>query len=77
LMRADEQHDFPLRPVADAIDLAENDTEEDDLTAKPENFDDHPENEVRLEGHLADERVAQHDRVDVDVPAHDEKLART
>ena len=76
-MGADEQHDFPLGPVADAVDLSENDTEENDLTAKPENFDDHPEQEIRLEAHLADERVAQHDGVDVDVTAHDRKLART
>ena len=70
LVRADEQHDFPFRPVTDPVDLAEDDAEEKNLAAKPKHLDDHPEDEVRLETHLADERVAQHDRVDFDVTAH-------
>ena len=45
LMRADEQHDFPFRPVADPIDLAENDAEENNLAAEPEHLHDHPEDE--------------------------------
>ena len=54
----------------DAIDLPEDDAEENNLSAKPEDFDNHPEQEVRLETHLADKRVAQHDGIDFDVTAH-------
>ena len=70
LMRADEQDDFPFRPVADVIDLAEDDAEEDDLTAKPEHFHHHPENEIRLEAQLANKRVAQHDPVNFKIASH-------
>src|SRR5438105_2104425 len=70
LVRADEQHHFPFRPIANAIDLAKNDAEENDLPAEPEDFDDHPKEEVGFETHLADERIAQHDGVDVDVTPH-------
>ena len=38
---------------------------------KPKHFHQHPENEIGFETHLANERVAQHDGVDVDVTAHD------
>ena len=70
LMRADEQDHFPFRPVADPVDLTEDDAEEKNLAAKPEHLHDHPENEIRLEAHLANERVAQHDRVNFEVTAH-------
>ena len=70
LMRADEQHHFPFRPVTDAIDLAEDNAEEKNLAEKPKHLDDQPENEVCLEAHFANERVAQHDRVNFDVTAH-------
>src|SRR6266511_3180654 len=42
LVRADKQHDLPLRPVTNAIDIAENDAEEDNLPAEPKNLHDHP-----------------------------------
>src|ERR1700730_10419459 len=70
LVGADQQHHFPFRPIADAIDLSENDAEENDLPDKPKHFHQHPENEIGLETQLANERVAQHDGVDVDVTAH-------
>ena len=70
LMRPDEQDDLPFRPVADPVDLTENDAEENDLAAEPEHFHHHPEDEVRLETHLADERVAQHDGIDLDITPH-------
>jgi hypothetical protein len=40
------------------------------LSAEPKNFDDHPQEEIRLETQLPDERVAQHDGVNSDVTAH-------
>ncbi len=70
LVGADKQHHFPFRPVADAIDLSENDAEENNLSAKPKDLDNHPEQEICLETHLANEGVAQHDGVDFDVTAH-------
>ena len=70
LVRADEQHHFPFRPVTDAIHAAEDDAEKNDLPAEPQDFDDHPQEEIRLETHLANERVAQHDGVDFDVTPH-------
>ena len=69
-MRADEQHDLPLCPVTNAIDIPENDAEEDNLPAEPKDLHDHPQEKVRLETQLADERVAQHDGVDLDVTPH-------
>ncbi len=70
LVGADKQHHFPFRPVADAIDLSENDAEENNLSAKPKDLDNHPEQEICLETHLANKRIAQHDGVDFDVTAH-------
>src|SRR3954471_17967769 len=70
LVGADKQHDLPLRPIADPVDVAENDAEENDLAAKPEDFDDQPEKKIRFETQLTDERVAQHDRVDLKVTTH-------
>src|SRR5438552_3986013 len=70
LVGADKQHHLPFRPIADAIDLPENDAKENNLSAEPKDLDDHPEQEVCLESHLANERVAQHDGVDFDVTAH-------
>ena len=70
LMRAKKQDDFPFRPVTDSVHLAEDDAEEDDLAAKPEHFHDHPENEIRFETQLANERVAQHDPPNLKIAAH-------
>src|ERR1051326_113367 len=67
LMRADEQNDFPFCPITDAVDIAEDDREENDLADEPEDFDQHPKEEIRLEAHLANERIAKHDRIDLDV----------
>jgi hypothetical protein len=39
---ADQQHDLPLRPVTNSIDITENDAEEDNLAAEPKNLYDHP-----------------------------------
>ncbi len=69
-MGSDEQHHFPFCPIADAIDLPKNDAEKKNLAAKPQNLDDHPENKIRFETHLANERVAQHDRVNFEIAAH-------
>src|SRR6266487_242576 len=70
LVCADQQHYFPFRPVADLIDIPENDAEKNDLAAEPKNLDHHPQQEVRLETQIPDERVAQHDGIDFDVTAH-------
>src|SRR6266568_7608743 len=70
LVCADQQHHFPFRPVTDVIDIPKNDAEENDLPAEPKNLDHHPQQEVRLETQVADERVAQHDGIDFDVAAH-------
>ena len=70
LVRADEQHHFPFRPIADLIHLSKDDAEEDDLAAEPKHLHQHPKDEIRLEAHLANERVAQHDGVDFEVAAH-------
>jgi hypothetical protein len=52
------------------IDIPKNDAEENDLAAEPKNLDHHPQQEVRLETQIPDERVAQHDGIDFDVAAH-------
>jgi hypothetical protein len=52
------------------IDLSEDDAKENDLPAEPEDLHDHPEKEICLKTHLANERVAQHDGVDFDVTTH-------
>src|ERR1700730_1437810 len=71
LMGADEQDHFPFCPITDAIDIAENDGEKNDLADEPKHFHQHPEKKVRFETHLADQRVAKHDGIDVDVtPEH-------
>src|SRR5438094_1648622 len=70
LVCADQQHHFPFRPVTDVIDIPKNDAEKNDLPAEPKNLDHHPQQEVRLETQVADERVAQHDGIDFDVTAH-------
>ena len=69
-MRAEEQDDFPLRPVADLVHLTEDDAEENDLAAEPEHFHDHPEDKIRFEAQLANERVAQHDPPNLKIAAH-------
>src|SRR5215813_6062700 len=70
LVCADQQHHFPFCPVTDVIDITKNDAEKDDLAAEPQNLDHHPQQEVRLEAHVPDERVAQHDGIDFDVTVH-------
>jgi hypothetical protein len=37
------------------------------LAEKPQYFHQHPKNEIGLETHLANERVAQHDAVNFDI----------
>src|SRR5436190_6967303 len=61
LVCADEEHHFPFRPVADVIDISKNDAEKNDLAARPQNLDHHPQQKVRLETQIPDEGVAQHD----------------
>src|SRR5215831_16151434 len=61
LVCADQQHHLPLRPVADSIDIPKNDAEKNDLPTEPKNLHHHPQQEVRLETHVANERVAQDD----------------
>src|SRR5215467_4996610 len=61
LVCADQQHYFPLRPVADSIDIPKNDAEENNLPAEPKNLHYHPQQEIRLETHVPNERVAQDD----------------
>src|SRR5438045_5693498 len=46
MARADEQHDLPLRPVADEIGVGVNDGDEGELKTKPEQFDKNPKEEV-------------------------------
>ena len=70
LVCADQQHHFPFCPVADVIDIPKNDAEKNDLAAEPKNLHHHPQQEVRLETQIPDERVAQHDGIDFDVTAH-------
>src|SRR6266480_925337 len=70
LVGADQQHDLPLCPIADPIHIAEDDAKKNNLSAEPKYFDDHPQEEVRLETHLANERVPQHDGINFDVTAH-------
>jgi hypothetical protein len=77
LVRADEQYNFPLGPITDAVDVAEDNAEEDDLAAEPEDFHQHPEEKICFEAHLADKRVAQHDGIDFDVTPHPVSLSFT
>src|SRR5437588_3975326 len=71
LVRPDEQNDFPFCPIPDAVDIAEDDGEKNDLADEPKHLYQHPKQEVRFETQLADERVAQHDGVNLDVtPDH-------
>jgi len=67
LVSADEEDHFPFRPVPDAVDWAEDDAEKHDLAEKPQHFHQHPKNEIGLETHLANERVAQHDAINFDI----------
>src|SRR5262249_28062210 len=67
LVGADEQNYFPFCPIPDAVDIAKDDGEKNNLADEPEHFHQHPEEKVRFETHLADERVAKHDGIDVDV----------
>src|SRR3981081_2119962 len=69
-MRADEQDHFPFCPIADAVDVTEDDAEKNDLAAEPKHFHQHPKQEVRFKAHLADKRVAKHDGIDFDVTPH-------
>ena len=69
-MCADEQYHFPFRPITNAIDLAKDNAEEKNLTAKPQHLYDHPENKIRLKAHLANKRVAQHDPVNFEIALH-------
>jgi hypothetical protein len=57
------------------INIPKNDAEKNDLAAEPQNFDHHPQQEVRLETQIPDERVAQHDGIDFDVAAHHLRLS--
>src|ERR1039457_2678543 len=75
-MRPDEQDHFPFYPVTDPVHLAKNDAEEKNLPPKPQDFHDHPEQKVRFETHLANERVAQHDSVDLEIASHDQSFLR-
>src|SRR5213596_2418025 len=42
LVRADEQHHFPLRPIPNVIDIPKDDAEKNDLPAEPKNLNHHP-----------------------------------
>src|SRR5436305_716596 len=42
LVRADEQHDLPLCPITNTIDIAKNVAEENNLPAEPKDLHDHP-----------------------------------
>jgi hypothetical protein len=64
LVRSDEQNHLPLCPVADPIDLTEDDLDKNELSNKPKRFHDHPEKKIQFEIHLPDEGVAQHHEVD-------------
>ena len=66
-MRSDQQNDFPFCPVSDPLDVTEDYFNEDDLPDEPKQLDSHPEQKVRLKSHFPNERVAQHDRVDLPV----------
>jgi hypothetical protein len=54
LVGSDKQDHLPLRPIPDPFHLAENDLDKNELPNKPKCFNDHPEDEVQLEAHLAD-----------------------
>jgi hypothetical protein len=70
LVRAHQQHHLPFCPVTNPIHIAEDDAKKNDLSAEPQDFDDHPEEKIGLETQLANERVAEHDEVDFDVTPH-------
>jgi len=70
LVSPNEQDHFPFRPIANLIDLPKDDAEKKNLPAKPKHLDQHPKNEIRLEAHLANKRVAQHDGVNFEVATH-------
>jgi len=55
----------PIRSTLPKMMLKKN-----DLSAEPQNFDDHPQEKIGLETQLANERVAEHDEVDFDVTPH-------
>ena len=46
LVRAHEQDDLPLRPVANLVYLIENHLDKDQLAHKPKRFHDHPEKKI-------------------------------
>ena len=69
LMRSDEQDDLPFCPISDPVHVAKDHFKENDLPDEPKQLDSHPKQEVRLEGHFADHRVAKHDGIDFSVSA--------
>src|SRR5439155_17026686 len=74
LVGADEQNHLPFCPIADAVDIAEDDGEKSDLADEPQHFHQHPKQEVRFETQLADERVAKHDGINLEIPSHEKIL---
>jgi hypothetical protein len=55
--------------------LTENDAEKGDLAAKPKYLYDQPKDEIRLETHFANERIAQHDPPNLKVAPHPRMLS--
>jgi hypothetical protein len=52
------------------VNVTENNAEEDDLPAKPEYLNQHPEEEVGFEAHFANERIPEHYGINLDVTPH-------
>jgi hypothetical protein len=69
LMSSDQHNDLPFRPVSNPVHITEDDLDENDLSDEPQQLDSHPKQEVCLESHFADHRVAEHDGIDLSVPA--------
>ena len=55
--------------------MAEEGVDEEDLSPEPEEFDEGPEEEVRLEVHLPDQGVTEQEEVDLEVAAKVQKRA--
>ena len=69
MRHAEQQHHFPLRPVADVIGVRIDDDDERELQREPKHLNHDPEQEVRLEAHLANDRVPPERDVDGPVAA--------
>ena len=60
LVGSNEQDHLPLGPIADLVDVTENDVNKNQLTHEPKCLNHQPQEEVELKVHVPDDGIAQH-----------------